>query len=259
MGIRYFKLTRALVKCPHSIYLLDRNEFVAFYIMINKYLSEGFAILYGIESNPNQTFARMKRSGAIKDLEDHIESGALRIVDSESMLNTWHSIIADMQRRGRFKGIMILAGGTTIFTEMNRTADLVIYEQSINDALANIRKKSLQVICCYQSVSIEKIPIRHLVSIINAHQCSIGREGSFNRCNSSDIIGLIRKGLSSALDEETAELVFKTMKLIYRVDEEEIVKNPGRFEETLIKMMGKPAAYTALKAISRESKEWLKR
>jgi hypothetical protein len=272
MCIRYSKLAKASVKVSHSICLLDPDDFVEFYIRINKYLSDGFVVLYDIESSPNQTFARMNQSGAIEDLEDHIESGVLRIVDRESiysasatgpdsklMLNTWRSIISDTQRRGRFKGTLILAGGTTIFTDMNRTADLVIYEQGVNDVLATFRKKSLQVICCYQSASIEKIPISHLISIINAHQYSIGREWSFNRCSSSDISGLIRKGLSYALDEETAKLVFKTMKLIYKVDEEEIVRNPGLFEETLIKIIGKSAAYNALKAISREAKEWLKR
>jgi hypothetical protein len=44
--------------------------------------------------------------------------------------------------------------------------------------------------------------------------------------------------------------VFKTLKLVYRMDEDAIVSNPKLFEEKVRKMLGDSAAESVLKAIS---------
>ena len=48
----------------------------------------------------------------------------------------------------------------------------------------------------------------------------------------------IKAAIDIALGKDTSVLVFKTLKLVYRIDEYEIVSNHSRFEEAMINMLG---------------------
>jgi hypothetical protein len=49
-----------------------------------------------------------------------------------------------------------------------------------------------------------------------------------------------RAKLEKALGRETYDLVIKTLRLVYKIDEETIVSNPELFEEKISKMLGLP-------------------
>lgn len=61
----------------------------------------------------------------------------------------------------------------------------------------------------------------------------------------------IRAAIDQSLGKETSDLIFKTLKLVYKIDEEVIVSNPELFEEKIRKMLGDSAAEAVIKAISK--------
>jgi hypothetical protein len=65
-------------------------------------------------------------------------------------------------------------------------------------------------------------------------------------------IAAVRSGLEKMLGQEGADLVFKTLKLVYHMDEDEILSDPERFEGTLRRMLG-VSADAIFKELSRSS------
>lgn len=60
-------------------------------------------------------------------------------------------------------------------------------------------------------------------------------------------IELIKTRFEKSLGRETSDLILKTLKLFYKIDEETIVANPELFEEKLGKMLGTSVAEVILK------------
>jgi hypothetical protein len=56
----------------------------------------------------------------------------------------------------------------------------------------------------------------------------------------------IEAALDRALGKDTSILIFKTLKLVYNMDKNEIVSNPVKFEEIMERMLGR-SAYNVLK------------
>jgi len=52
----------------------------------------------------------------------------------------------------------------------------------------------------------------------------------------------VRAKLEKVLGRETCDLVMKTLRLVYRIEEETIVSDPELFEEKISKILGAPVA-----------------
>ncbi len=61
----------------------------------------------------------------------------------------------------------------------------------------------------------------------------------------------IKVALERLLGSETANLVLKTLKHVYKIDEQTIRSNPALFEEKIRRMLGEPTAEIILKALSK--------
>ncbi|AFU60229.1 hypothetical protein Ngar_c33140 [Candidatus Nitrososphaera gargensis Ga9.2] len=60
----------------------------------------------------------------------------------------------------------------------------------------------------------------------------------------------IKTAIDQTLGEETSELVFRTLKLVYHIDEDTIVSNPELFRKKIKRMFGDQIVEMILKAIS---------
>ena len=260
--------------CPHSIYILGSGNYLpAVYRMLGTHLESGRAVIYAAESDlPTKTSTRIKQSGIIKDVESYIKSGALTIadirsvyslkatnLDSKAMFGKWLDLVEQVQRKNRFDRVVIISGGTTAFSDSSRLESLLAYEDGIRRTVAaSMRKRLLlQIICCYPAASIARMTPKHLFSIINSHQCTMGSDWSYKEWRPGDAIALIGRGLDRALGAGSATLIFQTLKLIYKIDRDQIISSPQLLEDTLRKVVGEKAAYVALKSISDETKKMI--
>ena len=67
--------------------------------------------------------------------------------------------------------------------------------------------------------------------------------------NESVDIKVIRARLEEILGKETSNLVFKTLRIVYKIDEEMVVLNPNLFKEKIKMMLGPYAAEIVLKRL----------
>ena len=259
--------------CSHSIYILGSGNYLpAVYRMLGAHLESGRAVIYAAEADlPTKTSTRIKQSGIIEDVKSYIESGALTIadirsvyspkatnLDGKAMLGRWLDLVEQVRRKNRFDRVVIISGGTTAFSDSSRLESLLAYEDGIRRTVAaSMRKRPLQIICCYLAASIARMTPKHLFSIINSHQCTMGSDWSYKEWRPGDAIALIGSGLDRALGAGSATLIFQTLKLIYKIDRDQIISRPQLLEDTLRKVVGEKAADVALKSISDETKKMI--
>jgi hypothetical protein len=63
--------------------------------------------------------------------------------------------------------------------------------------------------------------------------------------------------MDRALGAGSATLIFRTLKLIYKIDSDQIISRPQLLEDMLRKVIGEKAADVALKSISDETKKMI--
>lgn len=235
------------------------GNFHNLYRMINRFLSEGYAVIYAIEAEGigapknqfvNHTYSKIRQSGLIEGAEEYMQAGALQIMDAReiyssdrigntaAMLEKWTSIIKELRRR-KFKNIAIIAGGTTAFSNSDNQDSLVACEQTVLETAKKIG--SVHVICCYLQESLDKLQFAHLTSIANAHQCNVTPDPSgmeYRKMNPSIMLDAIIEGIEDVMGEGSGRLIMQTMKAVYKIDEKTIISNPSLFQEKLQKMLG---------------------
>ena len=64
----------------------------------------------------------------------------------------------------------------------------------------------------------------------------------------------IKAGFEETLGIDGSFLFFKTLKLVYRMNEDDIVSNPDRFEDVIRRLFG-PSAEVIFKAIAKSESE----
>jgi hypothetical protein len=241
-----------------------------FYDKIALYLSQGYAVIYVLESDITKVIRNLSKVCAI-EIEEYIEKGALTIIDANSfyspsetrfdyniLLAQWQKIVSSVSKKGKFRGVMVMGmPHAAFFDSRENQQKLIEYEEQV----AKHYDGSLQVFCCYKKELIDKLPLGYLLRLLAAHQDTVisrnsNNQGSFgtNNQNVQRTIDLIEEGLAEAVGKETSTLVLKTLKLIYKIDRDKIVSDPETFEEKIRKMLGKEAADPVLRMIAERIK-----
>ena len=257
------------------MFVLTSNSYDDIYQIMDKFMDDGYVVVYGAASKgeyvPSNKFVehvhtRMSESGAIKDLEHRIEAGALRILDfreiyseknilnPDKLLEKWTNIIQGVRKNKIVKGLVVIAGAVESFTNSGSQKKLVTYEQSILKVITELG--SIQVICCYMPESLKKLEFSSLISIAAAHQCVIADKIDFREISGLILQEAIHIGVEKVLGPGSAKLIFQTMKMIYRLDEDVIVSNPNVFEEKLRKVLGR-SAEAVLRSVSEQVRRLL--
>jgi hypothetical protein len=228
-----------------------------FYEKIAVHLSQGYAVIYIVEHNITQVVRDLSKMGL--SVEDYIETSALTIVDADSfyspsqtrldhkiLLPQWQKIASSVSKNGKFKGIFIMCMPHLAFFESKENQQkLLEYEEQVTKS----HDRTFQVLCCYTKELIDRLSLSNLIGVLVSHQ-NIVTDNNYNSNNanyettilSSRIIELVEGGLTKALGEETTMLVFKTFRLIYKINRSDIISKSELFEEKLKKMFGEEVA-----------------
>ncbi|HJS81661.1 MAG TPA: hypothetical protein VJ742_02375, partial [Nitrososphaera sp.] len=133
---------------------------------------------------------------------------------------------------------------------------LVDYEKTI---LVAAKEKSIHVVCCYLQESLDEAQFAQLAAIVNAHQCNIVpvKAGIQSRkIASSHLLNAIIEGIEREMGRGSGRLVMRTMEMIYKINEEQIVSDPSLFQEKLQKILGS-SSKTVLNSVNNRIKEIL--
>lgn len=251
----------------HSLCLVEGNNdkaYLALYDKISQYASQNYAVIYAVENDARMAVRRMSRHGV--EVEALVESGALTIVDrnlmysvektdleGHALLNSWQSLMLKVKRRSHLDRILAIGSAETFFEQAVGPCKLVKYEEMIGKKF-NI---PLEAICCYSGNAFSKLSFGELVAILNAHHSTIHSGCRYREWSAYRLVELARKGLDKALGKELSSLIFKTMKLCYKISDDDIVSNPPVLEEMLKRIMGKSAADITLTYVKGEVREFI--
>ena len=247
------------------------NSYYYFYEKIVHYLSQGYAVIYVVESDITKAVINLSKTCAI-EIEEYIEKGALTLIDANSfyspsetrfdwelLVAQWQKVISSVSKRGKFKRVMVMGmPHAAFFDSRENQQKLIEYEEQV----AKHYDGGVQVFCCYTKELIDKLPLGYLLRLLAAHQDTAissndnNNQGRFGRNNQniSRTIDLIEEGLTEALGKETCALVMKTLKLIYKIDRNKIVWDPENFEEKIRRMIGKETADPVMRIIAERIK-----
>lgn len=250
----------------HSLCLVEGNDdkgHPALYDKISQYASQNYAVIYAVENDATRAVRHMGRHGV--EVETLVESGALTIVDRNSMysvektdleghalLDSWHSLMLKVKKRSSCNGILAIGSAETFFEHAGGPCKLVKYEEMVGKKF----QIPLEAICCYSKNAIARMSLVELVAILNAHHSTIHGD-RYKEWSPHRIIELARKGLDGALGNELSGLIFKTMKLCYKVGDDNIISNPPVLEEMMERIMGKSAAEITLAHIKEEIRKFI--
>jgi hypothetical protein len=248
----------------HSLWVLDDAASVKpVYDLINKLiLKEGYTIVYAAEPNPQMTLETMATGGI--NARKLVEERALRIIDRNLVFSKDNVGSADnkakepsfksyFRGRNKDKGRLFIGMPEGYFgSEANFHQKLISAEQECN----NIFDADLKAICLHTRAFLDSMSLSNLVKLLNAHQGIIGGKLGVKIWNPAYIIAPMRRGLDKALypkdnANSDSDIVFRTLELIYHMDEQFIISHPDIFESTLRKMFGN-SAKAILKSICDE-------
>jgi hypothetical protein len=122
----------------------------------------------------------------------------------------------------------------------NHHENILLYERVINKKVSNhnINRQFAEVICFYNSSSINSFPLGYIILALNEHRYTIHKDWIHREWYPQKIINIIKNSMDENLGNGASDLILKTLKLIYKVNENEIVSYPHTFEEDLNKLLG---------------------
>jgi len=155
-----------------------------------------------------------------------------------------------VKRKSNFGGILAIGSAESFFEQPVEHSRLVMYEEIIGKKF----HIPLEAVCCYGTNAISKLSLGELVAILNSHHSTIHNDCRYIEWEPRKFIELAHKGIDRALGSDLSKLIFKTMKLCYKVDDSQIVSDPSVLERLLLKLMGKNAADITVAHIKEEVK-----
>ncbi len=120
-----------------------------------------------------------------------------------------------------------------------------------------VPRSSLEWVCCFDTPALEHMPLWQIILMLSAHDKVFHDHDNSDRWNLSTILSTIDEGIENSLGEGSSRLILTTLKLVYGIDKEMILKEPAKFEGTLKKVLGRRVSGVIIKDIKNEMKNWL--
>jgi DcmR-like sensory protein len=254
----------------HSIYVFDAEApeedywKPMIYQKISRRISERFAVIYITEQNETSTVRHFSKIGL--PVEDYIESGALTIISkdtfyspsetSNTLTEQWVKLFSTIEKkRGRenFKGFVAIGmPSDSFFTSEMFQQRLVEYEFVVAD---NDFNRRMEAMCCYTSRSIDKMPLKYIIMLLNSHQNTAHKDGKLKKWDNVRGIEIIKKGLCEALGPQVSNMVFKILMLDFGNDTGAMILYPDKLENKLRILFGPSTGEVILNKIKAEFKK----
>jgi DcmR-like sensory protein len=203
----------------HSICIFDtdlpKKDYwhAPIYEKINHYISNGYVVIYVLEANAIATVRRMSRMGI--EVEDYVESGALTIISNDVfyspqvaspiLIEQWRKLFSNIEKKnGKSKGFVVMGmPSSAFFTSLSHQKDLVEYES----AVAKWYDGSIEAICCYTTESLNYMPLKYIIALLNSHQNTVHRECPLQQWSNSRALSIIERSLNESLGSHGSGLL----------------------------------------------------
>lgn len=227
---------------------------------IIQHISDGYAVVYVGEESETAVIEHFSARGI--PIQEYIENGLLTIINRDAfyspyvpakiLLEQWDKLTANIEKkvgRGRFKGLVAMGmPADSFFISELDNQQLVQYES----LAAKKYDGNLEAMCIYTVEMLQKLPLRHIVSLLNSHQNTGHREGRLREWNTERGLEIFKRGLDCALGSNVTEMVLSTIIRDFEMNEEAMILHPDQFERKLAILFGKSAADVIISQIKAE-------
>ncbi|HJS81616.1 MAG TPA: MEDS domain-containing protein [Nitrososphaera sp.] len=238
----------------------------AVYNQVCRYLSNGYGVIYAAESRPPLVIRRLSRlNGHLalgKDIEEYVKHNDLSVVDRNDLylsgaemnagavMESWRSLVIQMEgKKSKHLGIVAIGNPSVVLHQdfHDNIRKLVNYEAAIGETVP----PPFEAICLYDNPDLNaKLSFTNVISILSSHYATIHHGWFYREWHPSYTMALVYDGIDRVLGQGMAKLVFKTLKLIYNLEDDIVLTNPEVFEQKLKNITGEQPAQLALELIT---------
>jgi hypothetical protein len=236
------------------------------YQISNKYLQNGYSVLYTAESLPDdrdkaKVIENIQNAPNTDDNSDNVQNniskGRLNVINSDTVYKDNSSgrdivyfllsNVSEMQRKSTAKGSVILNAPDPFFTH-DKYDVFMDFEEEMTKALPS----EVSLLCWYKRGWLNKFSLAYVIGILAHHKYTIHNNWKYKQWDTNKIIDVISKGIDNNLGEGSSVLLFQTLKSAYKLKQDAIVRKPDVFEERLKRVLGKDDSNSVIDSIFEE-------
>lgn len=228
-----------MLRQTHSLCVLNPSDYGRLYSILARYLAEGYAVIYAAEPDPDRVIRRMAKAGI--EVERYVESGMLKVMPWESIykagdnnfdgaitLESWRNVISEMMTGTKAKGVIAI-GSVDILIKHGEQEHVIEYEKSIGKKF----QTPTEAVCCYSAESLSDASVSALIAILNAHEHIIHDDAGYSEWEGAKLHGIMTSAFNRVMGVTTSDLVLKTLKSMYKLDEKSIIAEPKALENVV--------------------------
>jgi hypothetical protein len=194
-------------------------------------------VIYAAEPDPEKVLRRMARVGI--DVDRYVKIGTLEVTPRDSFyvsdnetnlmasqsIESWHNNISRIMDATKAKGVLTI-GSVDTFIQDGQQEHVKEYEENIGKKFQTL----IEVICCYNADSLSDTSVSKLIAILNAHEYTIHASAKYSEWKDDKLQNVLTSAFNKVLGSTTSDLVLKTLKSVYKVDEKAIFSDPALLE-----------------------------
>jgi hypothetical protein len=242
------------------------SSYLPLYEMSNSYLSNGYSVLYGAESIPNESakeklFENIANVNPTQVVQNNLASGFLMVVNRDSIyeendtnyksiVNFWNSNVKRIQEKlgNKTKGTMIFSAPDSYFKH-DKHDIFMMFEEEMGKTFPT----NTGMVCWYKEEWLNSLSLASLIKVLITHKYTIHNDWKYEAWTANEILSLISKGIDKSLGEGSATLLFQTMNTIHKLNQDVIVARPVVFESVLKRLLGNDQqVYQVMDSISKQ-------
>ena len=195
-------------------------------------------------------------------IQDYIMKGLLTIINRDIfyspfvptnvLFEQWNKLVANIEKRTQkenYKGFVAIGMPADSFFISELDQQQLVRYESIGAKKYN---GNMEAMCIYTTEMLQKMPLRHLMSLLNAHQNTAHMEGGLRKWNTERGLAVLKRGFDSSLGSNVTELVLPIIIRDFGMNEEAMVLYPDQFERKLAILLGASAADVVINQIKAE-------
>jgi hypothetical protein len=205
-------------------------------------LEDGYSVLYGAESIPNESAAEqllenIKNVNSTQQVLNNISKGYLNLINADSiyesastdydaLVDFWNSNVKQTQKNIQgLKGTMIFSAPDLYFKN-DKYDTFMMFEDAIGRTFSN----NTSMVCWYLEKWLNDLSLASIIRTLTSHQHIIHNKWKYKEWTKNEIIDAISRGIDKRLGDGSAILLFQSMKSRYKLDQDIIVSRPVMFE-----------------------------
>src|SRR5215831_19323782 len=244
----------------------NSSAYKPIYEMSNSYLSNGYSVLYGAESIPNESTTEKIVENIVsvnptQEVRDNLSRGLMLVFDRDSIyeendtnyksiVNFWNSNVNTIQKKlqGKTKGTMIFSAPDSYFKQ-DKHDIFMMFEEEMGKTFPT----NTGMVCWYKEEWLNSLSLASLIKVLITHKSTIHNDWKYKAWTANEILSLISKGIDKSLGEGSATLLFQTMNTVHKLNQDVIVARPVVFESVLKRLLGNDQqVYQVMNSISKQ-------